>query len=389
MAYTAPYIDATGLHIPAYSDIIAYLTESAQSIYGSDIYLGNDAIDYQILSIYALLANDVMGSVQLAYNNRGPSTAIGSGLDGVIKINGIARKVPSYSTCVLTLTGLPSSIIQNCVASDGTNQWALPVETSFDSSGNASVTATCNTLGAIQAPVNTINQISTPTIGWLTVNNAVAAVPGQPVEPDSALRSRQAISTALPSSTLLNGTKAALANLCTRSQVYENFTNSTDGLGNPAHSITAVVEGGTDASVAMAIYLNKGPGCTPNGTYTVTINDPITGLPVVIGFYRLAYTQVYSVLNVHPLTGWTDSLLVSIQNAVASYLNNLGIGEEVTLSAIYGAALSVMPSLLSPLFSIDLLTIGPSAISQAAGNMSIAFNYAAQSQASYITVTKV
>jgi len=391
MAYTAPYIDASGLHLPAYTDIIDYLVASTQSIYGTDIYLGTDSADYQMLSIFALLANDAMGSVQLAYNNRGPSTAVGSGLDGVIKINGITRKVPSYSTCTLILTGLANSIIKNCVASDGTYKWTLPTDVSFDSSGNSTTTATCQTIGAIQAAANTINQINTPTIGWLTVNNTDTAIAGQPVEKDSAVRSRQALSTALPSSTLLTGTKGAISTLSgvTRSEVYENFTDTTDSNGTPGHSITAVVEGGTDSAIAMAIYLNKGPGCTPNGTYDVAINDPDSGLSVTVGFYRLAYTQVYSFIQVHPLTGWTDSYLATIQTAIVTYLNSLGIGEDVTLSGLYAAAMAVMTSILNPVFSIDLLTIGPSTGSQSAGNMSITYNHAAQTQSSYISVTKV
>ena len=55
MAYFAPYIDSAGLHIPAYQDIISDLVAQAQTIYGQDLYLGEDSQDYQYLSIVAAL----------------------------------------------------------------------------------------------------------------------------------------------------------------------------------------------------------------------------------------------------------------------------------------------------------------------------------------------
>ena len=390
MSYFAPFIDASGPHFPTYNDILSMLIEEAQSIFGTDIYLGTDSQDYQSLSIFALALNDTNNAAQLAYNQRGPLTAIGTGLDSVIKINGMARKVPSYSTCVLTLTGIPNSIIENCVAYDGTNRWSLPV-VAFDSVGNASTTATCQVLGAVNAAIGTITQIATPTIGWLTVTNAVAAVAGQPVELDSSVKSRQAISTALPSETLLAGTIGAIASIqgVTRSAVFENDTDSVDSNGNPAHSITCVVEGGTDQAVALAIYNNKGPGCNPNGTHSVTINDPTYGFPKVIGFYRPTYTQIYATVHLHPLTGWTASMLTNVQNALVAYLNGLQFGEEVTLSALYFAAVATMVNPLAPNFSIDLLTIGTSLGTQSAGNIAIAFNAVAQTIASQIVVSTV
>lgn len=39
MAYFAPYIDDSGLHIPTYQDIMDYLEEQVRLIFGNDIYL--------------------------------------------------------------------------------------------------------------------------------------------------------------------------------------------------------------------------------------------------------------------------------------------------------------------------------------------------------------
>jgi hypothetical protein len=86
VAYFPPFIDSAGLHIPIYSDILADLIAQTQQIFGADIYLGIDSQDYQFLSILALKQNDTLQAIQLAYNNRSPVSAIGSALDGLVKI---------------------------------------------------------------------------------------------------------------------------------------------------------------------------------------------------------------------------------------------------------------------------------------------------------------
>ncbi len=50
MSYTPPSISATGVTIPRYQQIMGYLTAQAQAIFGSDIYLGSDSADYQMMS---------------------------------------------------------------------------------------------------------------------------------------------------------------------------------------------------------------------------------------------------------------------------------------------------------------------------------------------------
>ena len=76
MAYTAPYIDDAGLHIPSYVDIRDDLVDQFKQIYGQDIYLENDSQDYQMISAFALKTYDTMQLLQIVYNNRSPKTAV-------------------------------------------------------------------------------------------------------------------------------------------------------------------------------------------------------------------------------------------------------------------------------------------------------------------------
>ena len=357
MAYFAPYIDAAGLHIPTYTDIRDEMIAQAKAIYGNDIYLGNDSADYQWISAVALKMSDTLQAAQLAYNNRSPATAIGAGLDAIVKINGIARKDPSYSTCQVSLTGTAGAVILNGIIDINGFRWDLPTSATIGVGGSVIVSAECETIGAIFTLPTDICRIVTPTKGWTGVSVSSAAVPGQPVELDADLRSRQAISTSLPSQTLLDGTTAGIASVAgvTRYKVYENDTNVTDANGLPAHSITCVVEGGTDADIAQQIYARKGIGCYTNGTTSVETIDAY-GRLTTIRFYRPSYVDIDVVINVTRLTGYVDATSATIKQAIVDYLNGLQIGDDLTNSSLWYAALAVMPNQKLPQFKITALT---------------------------------
>ena len=208
MAYFAPYVDDAGLHVPTYNDIRDDLLAKFQEIYGNDLYLGNDSQDYQMISAFALKTYDTIQLLQIVYNNHSPKTAVGTGLSSLVKLNGIRRKAASYSTCVLTLTGKPGTVIAAGVAEDDQRRkWELPQDIKFESE-SLEVTARCRDIGAIEAPVGTITKISNPQYGWLAVTNKVPAVKGRAVETDEELRRRQELSTAVPSRNMVDRTLA-------------------------------------------------------------------------------------------------------------------------------------------------------------------------------------
>ena len=143
----------------------------------------------------------------------------------------------------------------------------------------------------------------------------------------------------------------------TRYNILENPTGVVDSYGNPAHSLSCVVEGGLDADVAQAIYANRGIGPYTNGSTTVTVTGK-NGNVMPIRFSRPTYEPVFVSLSVHPLTNYTSDTTTAIENSLVSYLNSLQIGELVVLSELYGATLEVRPNPEVPMFSIKALTMG-------------------------------
>ncbi|HBC94309.1 MAG TPA: hypothetical protein DCZ10_15780 [Pelotomaculum sp.] len=392
MAYFAPYVDESGFHMPTYADVRDDLIVQAKSIFGQDIYLEADSQDYQWISAVALKIYDTFLAAQLAYNNRSPSFAIGAALDGLVKINGIERNPSTYSArfsaCPVVLAGTAGTTISNGIIQDISGYyWSLPSSVVIPSGGSATVTATCQTAGAIAANPGDINIITTPTYGWTSVNNLLAATIGVAVEKDSALRIRQSISTAQPSQTVLEGTKGAIAAVdgVTRFEVYENDTSEVDASGLPAHSITPVVEGGEEQAIAEAVYYKKGPGCYTNGTTEVNLTDSY-GQITAIRFYRPDYVDIDAVINVKQLTGYTSQTTADIKSAVVAYLNSLAIGDDLAISSLWGAALSAMSNLAKPSFSITSLTAAKHGGAQATADIAIAFNEVVRGNSSYITI---
>ncbi len=365
------YIDSTGYHYADYPTFLAFVQDQYRSIYGADVYLGADSMDGQWTAILAQALYDTALLGAQTYNSFSPTTAQGVGLSRVVKINGIARNIPTNSTVVLTIVGTAGTTITNGIAADNLGQqWALPASVTIPPGGEIDVTATAVTMGAVQAEASTINIISTPTLGWQTVNNTAAASPGSAVEQDGELRVRQAQSTALPAQTGIQATKSALANLAGVSDVraYEN--------GLPPHSVCFVVQGGDITEITDTIGLYKTPGTNTYASGTNARNETYTdpaGLLVPINFYNPAITATIGVeLTIKALTGWDTSFETPIAEAVAELVESFGIGSTIVYTQIFVSAYNAAP--IPGTYYVQGVQINKNAGGFSAANIILAFN---------------
>ena len=388
---TAPIIDARGITAPNYADALAYLQQSFRSIYGADIYLGNDSQDGQMLGVLALAISDANAAIIAAYNAFSPNTAQGNGLSSNVKINGISRGVVTSSQVDLQVIGQAGTVIAQGIARDvNGNNWALPATVTIPPAGTITVTAICTASGAVVADIDQVNTIATPTRGWQSVTNASAAEPGAPVETDSALRQRQKTSVALPSRTVLEGTTGAVANIpgVTRLATYENDTGVTDANGIPAHSMSLVVEGGDVAAIAKAIADKKGPGSGTFGTTSQEVVD-VYGRPLTIYFFRPTYQAMAVEIALRPLAGYSSNVGDAVKKAVSDYINSVPIGGGLSQAVEWADAITAANSVPnSSTFKLTGLTItGP----DGAGNpdVPLAFTQAATCTPESVTLTVI
>lgn len=288
-----------------------------------------DAPDGQLIGIQAeMFANLDEGLVE-AYNSKDPDKASGEALTDIGKIHGITRKAATFSIAPLRVTGTTGatfasgSIVRSNV--DNSLSWIVtnPIVVGPSGSGTGFVTAAST--GALNAAAGELTVIGTPTSGITSVTNLLAATPGQAEESDTDYRIRRAQVVAIGSVAQTDSIYSAIANISdvTDLKVYENPEKTADALGIPANSIAVVVNGGTDAEIARAMYTHRGPqGSMYGGGGTNQVEVPytssVTGNTVTMRFQRALALPIYTVIQVKRKGRLPDDIADRIKKAVVA-----------------------------------------------------------------------
>ncbi len=390
LATLAATITPTGISAPTYSEIYQSLQESFKEIYGPDSYITPDSQDGQLLAIFAKAVSDANDTAIKVYNDFSPVSAQGAGLSSLVRLSGITRLSPSNSQVDVEVVGVVGTVILNGkIAGPDGNQWSLPETVTIPAEGFETVTARCDTEGAIEAQIGSITQIVTPTLGWQSVSNIAIASAGAPVETDAALRLRQQLSVAQPSKTVLFGILGAVKAVegVTEAVIYENDTGAVDSNGLPAHSIAVVVLGGGTEDIAEQIMLRKTPGAYTHGNILVNVEDD-AGVNHAIRFFVPTEVSIRVSLTIHALTGYSGTTGDQIKQAIADYINALPIGQDVVISRLY------LPAQLgggagSEQFDLQNLLISVYPATPGASDVVIPFNSTAACDIANISLTVV
>lgn len=334
-------VTATGITAPDQPTILAELQTLFRSIYGNDVNLDPDTQDGQWLAAMSQMISDNNQMAIDVFASFSPSYAQGTQLSSLVKINGLTRNVPTASTVTLLIEGDVGTVISNGIVEDTLgNRWALPASVTIQNPGAVSVTATAVDNGATRADPDTITRIITPTRGWQTVTNPLAAVPGQAVETDAALRVRQSRSTALPAQAIIESVYAEVADVngVERLLIHENSSDVTDSDGVPSHSIAVIVQGGTVQEIAEAIQRTKPPGTGTYGSVSYLVVDS-HGVPSTIRYIELEVVPIQIRISLHALPGYTSTIGDALRQAVMDFVNDtLTIGENSYRSRLYTPA---------------------------------------------------
>ncbi len=392
MVYQAPYVDETGLHYSSFEEIKQFYIDGAKSIFGNDIYVDDDSMDGQLISIFARGQYDTMKSIEYAFNNVTPQTAKGTVLSRLVLLNGLKRKKSGYSTVFVKLMGRPFTIIHSGVVADiAGNKWDLPVTVNLGENGTTYVTATAQKQGNITALANTVTQIVTPCYGWTSVTNEYPANPATPVETDMELRYRQRNTVALPSQGLREGTQSAILNIdgVTDCKVEENDTNinkTVQGVVLPPNSITCIVKGGSEADIADAIFYHKNQGCYTNGDIEITHYDIYNNVNY-IRFSRPVDVPIKINIEIIPFSGYSSDITNEIKANLVNYIDSLNISKDVSASVLYSIINQSIPDLKEPIFAVDLLQIAKVDDSLSTDDIVIKLNEEASITEENVTIT--
>lgn len=282
-------LTSNGLQVSTNTELVNNLVSAFQEIYGDDISVDQNSPDGQMLNIIGQGQTDIRELLVQLYNSFDPDNCSGRLLDERCAINNVFRKGGTFTTVDITIVTDRTVSLQGLdadfndvnatgytIQDNAGNQFIL-VNSQNLTAGTHSVLFRAKDVGRVETTVGTITTPVTIVLGVVSVNNPSAPVSlGENQETDTALKIRRRQSVSIGSSGYLNGLLATVLQLngVTDAALYENYTNVTNSLGIPPHCIWLVVEGGSAADIANAMYTKKSYGCNMKGEITYTIITP-------------------------------------------------------------------------------------------------------------------
>lgn len=324
--------------------------QRASSALGPTWVTSPESVGGQLNAVFAPKIAELWELGGVVFRSRDPRAAGYAGLDAVCSLTGTTRRAATKGTVTLTVTlgagrTLPAGAVAH-VSGQAGNRWVTLTSVTNSSGGTATrtVAAEAESAGVYVANAGTITGIATPVTGWLSVTNAADAAQGITAESDPVLRTRRERELSAGGTSPVDAVRAALSRVSGVSvaEVAENPTGSTAG-GLPPHSIEAIVQGGTDADVALALWRAKAGGVelysSAASPTVVTITDA-GGFSRDVTFTRPAAVNCYAELTIVIDAGIYPGD-ASLQSAVALVTAGQRAGQTLRMSDAIIAARGV------------------------------------------------
>lgn len=298
------------------------------------------------------------------------ATEILSGLQSYIQSN--------FPTLFSDLVGETLNILNTVTFQEG--EWEISSRLGITRVAKVGTLRAVNP-GPITQEPGTVTNIRTPVLGWESVSNPAAAVPGRWLESDEELRIRFRNSKYQRAGNILEALYTALTNIpeVREAKIYENDTDVTDENGVPPHSFLPVVLGGDENVIADTIWNNKPLGIRSYGNTVVTIIDS-QFFPHDIGFERPAPVPIYITIELTTDAEFPSDGVQRIKDSLIEYFSNFRIGDDVVYSRLYTPVNKVKGH------QVDAMYIGTSHSPSGSSNIVIPFNQIASISSANIEV---
>lgn len=288
------YINSTGVVVPDTADIKSEVEKEFKTALGDNMSTADDTPQGRLIAAETSARRSVAENNAELANQINPGLAAGVFLESICAWLNIKRKPESASTIAsVTLGGVPLVEIpvgSRARSADG-DLYATTRAVVLDTAGQGSVDFVAVDTGALTCPVGGLTTIIDPVLGWETVYNRNAAVPGSAAQSDTALRlqrelrlASQGISTVEAQISGLYGVEG-VRSLAFLENISHEF-QTIDGIDMKPHSVWACVYGGADDDIAMSLLRNKTDGSGWNGDVSVTVTEPNAEIPYTVQFDR-------------------------------------------------------------------------------------------------------
>lgn len=339
------YVTATGVIVPDTADLLALVQGEFKDALGADLVVTPDTPQGVMITAETLARDAMVRNNAALANQINPNLAGGVFLDALWALTGGARLRATKSLVLgVQLGGQPGALIPaGSLARVGVDgpEFELTGAVFLDATGNALGTFQAVDTGPVAAPIGALDHIASGVLGWETVTNPAAALPGQDEESDVAARRRRRQTLALQSVALAESIISGVNTVDgVRSVLFrENVTNAVlviDGYNLAPHSVLAVVSGGTDLDVATELLRRKSSGAAWNGATVVDVLEPISGQLYNVKFERPTQVPIFVEVTVKigsgavisdPQQAVRDALLDYAEGVLVDS-NGLAVNEE-------------------------------------------------------------
>lgn len=294
------------------------------------LHFGPGSVAGVMTGIVANQARQVWEALSGLYHSLQPDTASGRALDALCSLTGTYRRAGSKSRVIaeLTLKKKSKAPKGSRIKTVGGDVFILlkTVSNNSDKESKHEAIFIAEDDGAKIAYNGTEAAVTTLTAGWVKATMIKTSYTGNDKEGDDKLRIRR-IEELRASG--LHTSDSMLAQLRGISGVQEVFLIDGDG------AFEAIVRGGSQTAIALAIWRSKPLGILTKGTTQITIKDEFNQDRVIkFSRPRMIHMTLHLVINGQPDK---DRLKISLLNFAHKYFK---LGSEVYPSHFYATCLA-------------------------------------------------
>jgi len=325
MSYT--YIQSSGVIVSDTADTRAEVEQEWKDALGrQDLITAPDTPQGVLITAETLARQGVARNNADLANQINPNLATGIFLDALAALTGLERR-PATRTRVsgVILSGIPQTNIPAGVMAKtkSGDVFALVISVSLGVSGTATGVFDAIEPGPIHcAPGDLDTIVDLSVLGWESITNPLAGVPGDPEMTDDELFMLRRLTLARQGISTVEAQISGLYDIpgVKSLQFRENVTDVTaviDGITMKPHSVWACVSGGADEDIARSLLNNKTDGAGWNGAISVGVVEPWSGQtytvlfdrPIEIHVMARVTVKASSVVSVDPNTAVRDAIM--------------------------------------------------------------------------------
>ena len=348
-------ITELGFQRRTYDEILTDKIAKAKELFGEDIDTSELTPLGKYIRINAYDQALTEEEAEQIYYSIFPNTSRGTALDRLCVFVGITRNAATNARYVVTFTGKAGAIIEAgfLVGTESGIEFSVQgaatinendtISTAWGDvvigeSGTALATIECNESGGIgNVLVSEINKIINPTadinevIGYCVISN------GEEVESDAELRERFNEVKEGMGSCNESSIRAALLRIPTVASV-GIIVNEENG------SFECVIDGGMSyhEQIAETIFEKKPIGIKTTGTIEQSIKDN-SGEEQKIKFSHTTIINTYVKAQIKTTAEFEgETGIQQVKDNLNNYIDNVGLGNPVILSSLYGQIYSVI-----------------------------------------------